>query len=67
MDVQGLSRKYPARKCEKWRYLLKKIQDTGNIVHRTMYNLVALVAFKVGTLGPHTVLPITISCPVIFS
>ena len=23
--------------------------------------------FKVGTLGPHTVLPITISCPIIFS
>ena len=24
------------------------------------------VTFKVGTLGPHTVLPVTISCPVIF-
>ena len=27
----------------------------------------ASVPFKVGTLGPHTVLPTTISCPVIFS
>ena len=27
----------------------------------------ASVPFKVGTLGPHTVLPIAISCPVIFS
>ena len=26
-----------------------------------------IVRFKVGTLGPHTVLPITISCPVVFS
>ena len=25
------------------------------------------VPFKIGTLGPHTALPITISCPVIFS
>ena len=25
------------------------------------------VPFKIGTLGPHTVLPITISCPIIFS
>ena len=25
------------------------------------------VPFKVGTLGPHTVLPITITCPVLFS
>ena len=27
----------------------------------------ASVPFKVGTLGPHTVLPIAISCPVLFS
>ena len=27
----------------------------------------ASVPFKIGTLGPHTVLPITISCPVVFS
>ena len=27
----------------------------------------ASVPFKVGTLGPHTVLPIIISCPVVFS
>ena len=27
----------------------------------------ASVPFKVGTLGPHTVLPITISCPLLFS
>ena len=27
----------------------------------------ASVPFKVGTLGPHTVLPVTISCPVLFS
>ena len=26
----------------------------------------ASVPFKVGTLGPHTVLPITISCPILF-
>ena len=27
----------------------------------------ASVPFKVGTLGPHTVLPVAISCPIVFS
>ena len=39
-------------------------EETRNIVHRTIDTS---VPFKVGTLGPHTVLPIAISCPVIFS
>ena len=34
--IQGLSRRYPAMYYEKYRHLLKKIQDTRNIVHRTM-------------------------------
>ena len=34
--------------------------------HCTQDNVVS-VPFKVGTLGPHTVLPIAISCPVVFS
>ena len=49
---------------EKWRHLLKKIQDTRNIIHRTMDTS---VPFKADTLGPHIVLPITISCPIVFS
>ena len=36
MGIRGLSRNYPAMHCKKWRHLLKKIQDTRNIVHRTM-------------------------------
>ena len=35
-NLQGPSRKYPATQYEKQRLLLKKIQDTRNIVHRTM-------------------------------
>ena len=45
------------------RHFLKKIQDTRNIVHKTMKPL----PYKVGILGPHTALPITLSCSVIFS
>ena len=37
-----------------------------NKKHQTQHND-ASVSFKVGTLGPHTVLPIAISCPVEFS
>ena len=40
-------------------------EDTRNIVYRTMTPL--WVPFKGGTLGPHTVLPVAISCPVVFS
>ena len=32
-----------------------------------MYENDGSVPFKAGTLGPHTILPITISCPFIFS
>ena len=35
MQIWGLSRRYPAMQYEKWRDLLKKIQDTRNIVPRT--------------------------------
>ena len=42
------------------------IEDTRYKNHWTQGN-VASVPFKVGTLEPHTVLPITISCPVVFS
>ena len=38
-----------------------KIQETLYIGYD------ATVPFKVGTLGPHTILPIIISCPVIYS
>ena len=41
-----------------WRY---KIQETLYI------GTDASVTYTVGTLGPHTVLPITISCPITFS
>ena len=41
-------------------------EDTRYKKHCTQDND-ASVPFKVGTLGPHTVLPITISCPVILS
>ena len=27
----------------------------------------ASIPFRVGTLGPHTVLPVAISCPIVFS
>ena len=40
-------------------------EDARHIVHRTMTP--QSVPLKVGILGPHTVLPITISCPVVFS
>ena len=36
INIWGLSRRYPAMWYEKQRHLLKKIQDTRNIVHRTM-------------------------------
>ena len=42
-----------------------KIQETLYIGQRTRNND-ASVPFKVVILGPHTVLPVTISCPVIF-
>ena len=35
INLWGLSRRYPAMHSEKWRHLLK-MQDTRNIVHRTM-------------------------------
>ena len=52
--------KVSSHATQKKRHLLKKIQDTKNTVYIS-------VPFKVGTLGAHTVLPITISCPVVFS
>ena len=36
LSIQGLSRRYPAISYGKQKHLLTKIQDTGNIVHRTM-------------------------------
>ena len=41
-------------------------EDTRYKKHCTEDNDVS-VPFKVGALGPHTVLPIAIGCPVIFS
>ena len=41
-------------------------EDTRYRIHCTQDNDNALVPFRVGTLGPHTVLQITISCSVIF-
>ena len=41
-------------------------EDTRHKKHCTQDNDTS-VPFKVGTVGPHTVLPITISCPVVFS
>ena len=41
-------------------------EDTRHKKHCTQDND-ASVPFKVGTLGPHTVLPVTISCPVVLS
>ena len=41
-------------------------EDTRYKKHHTQDND-ASVPFKVGTLGPHTVLPGAISCPIVFS
>ena len=41
-------------------------EDTRDKKHCTQDNDTS-VPFKVGTLGPHTVLPIAISCPIVFS
>ena len=41
-------------------------EDTRYKKHCTEDNDTS-VPFKVGTLGPHTVLPIAISCPLVFS
>ena len=41
-------------------------EDTRYKKHCTQDND-ASGPFRVGTLGPHTILPVTISCPVIFS
>ena len=39
-----------------------------HMIQETLYiDNVTSVPFKVGTLGPHTVLPVTISCPIVFS
>ena len=59
--VQGLSRKYPATAYEKTfvkegtRHKKLCTQDND-----------ASVPIKAGSLGPHTILPGTISCPIIF-
>ena len=46
--VQCLSRKYPAMYYEKQKYLLKKTQDTRNIVHKT-WSLSSLQSRHLGT------------------
>ena len=58
--IRGLSRKYPNMQYKKQTFIE---EDTSNTVHDDE----ASVPFKHGTLGPHTVLPIAISCPIIFS
>ena len=50
----ALSVKYPAMHCEKQRHLLKKIQETLYIGQ--CYSS----QFIVGTLGPYTVLPVSL-------
>ena len=52
-------------------HVIRKIEtfiekDTRYKKHCT-WNNNASVPFKLGTLGPHTVLPVTISCPIVFS
>ena len=49
-----------------WKIEIFIEEDTRDKKHCTKDNN-ASVPFKVGTLGPHTVLPIAISCPVVFS
>ena len=61
--VGGLSRKYPAMHYKKDTFTE---EDTRYNKHCTQDNDTS-VPFKVGTLGPHTVLPIAISCPIVFS
>ena len=63
VHVQGLSEKYPVMYYEKATFTG---EDKRYKKHCTQDND-ALVLFKVGILGPHTVLPIATSCPVIFS
>ena len=58
-------RKVPSRVVWKIETFIEEdIQDTKNIVHRTM---TPQSPSKQATLGPHIVLPITISYPVVFS
>ena len=59
-----MSKRYPAIKIWKIETFIK--EDTGYKKHCTQDNDVS-VPFKVGTLGPHTVLPVPISCPIVFS
>ena len=55
-NIQGWSRRHQAFIEEDTRYKKHCTQDND-----------ASVSFRVGSLGPHTILPITISCPVVFS
>ena len=42
------------------------IEEDTRYKKQSTYNNDSSVPFKVGTLGPYTVLPVTISCPIIF-
>ena len=61
--IQGLSRRHPAMYYENETFIE---ENTRHKNHCTQDNG-ASVPFKVGTLRPNTVLPIAISCPVLFS
>ena len=63
VHVQGLSEKYPVMYYEKATFTG---EDKRYKKHCTQDND-ALVLFKVGILEPHTVLPIAVRCPVVFS
>ena len=58
--IQGRSRKYPAMSYKNraiyWRRYKKHCTQDNDISG----------PFKIGTLGPHTFLPIAISCPIVF-
>ena len=76
--IRDCSRKYPAMSYEKYRHLLKKIQDARNIVHRTiMPQSISKQApwdltqfqhlFHCSKYSAKSLDGITISCPIVFS
>ena len=61
--IRGLSRKYPARHYAKDTV----IEEDTRYKNLCTWDNDTSVPSKVGTLGPHTVPPVAIRCPIVFS